>query len=229
MSALRIAVVVGSIRKDSYNRRFAEALARLAPAGVEFNFLRIDDLPHYNQDDDNEGENDMEVPNYGAPEATTVAPPLSATDMLVEASHLQAKAAQLRAAAAEQARLAEEARKPKMPDLPNHGDVQAILFTKYQGGREYHYAALGWRIGHSIRWTVTGACTDRFSWAGLLEFVGEANWSSLAVVETARSIGPTPGNEGPVAERMGESGRVTRTEDVSERGFSARGGFVSGR
>ena len=52
MSALRIAVVVGSIRKDSYNRRFAEALARLAPAGVEFNFLRIDDLPHYDQDDD---------------------------------------------------------------------------------------------------------------------------------------------------------------------------------
>ena len=33
MSALSIAVVVGSIRKDSYNRRFAEALARLAPAG----------------------------------------------------------------------------------------------------------------------------------------------------------------------------------------------------
>ena len=64
MSALRIAVVVGSIRKDSYNRRFAEALARLAPAGVEFNFLRIDDLPHYNQDHDND--NAPEVKRFKA-------------------------------------------------------------------------------------------------------------------------------------------------------------------
>ena len=30
-SPLNIAVVVGSIRKDSYNRRFAEALAKLTP------------------------------------------------------------------------------------------------------------------------------------------------------------------------------------------------------
>ena len=64
MSELRIAVVVGSIRKDSYNRRFAEALARLAPAGVEFNFLRIDDLPHYDQDDDND--NAPEVKRFKA-------------------------------------------------------------------------------------------------------------------------------------------------------------------
>ena len=56
---LNIAVVVGSIRKDSFNRRFAEALARLAPEGVQFNFLRIDDLPHYDQDQD--GDNAPEV------------------------------------------------------------------------------------------------------------------------------------------------------------------------
>lgn len=49
---VQIAVLVGSIREDSFNRRFAEALARLAPAGVDFHFLRIDDLPHYDQDDD---------------------------------------------------------------------------------------------------------------------------------------------------------------------------------
>ena len=53
MGQLNIAVVVGSIRKDSFNRRFAEALARLAPAEVKFNFVRIDDLPHYNQDEEN--------------------------------------------------------------------------------------------------------------------------------------------------------------------------------
>ena len=64
MSALRIAVVGGSIRKDSYNRRVAEALARLAPAGVEFNFLRINDLPHYDQDDDND--NAPEVKRFKA-------------------------------------------------------------------------------------------------------------------------------------------------------------------
>ena len=59
MSALHIAVVVGSIRKDSYSRQFAQALTRLAPEGVHFNFLRIDDLPHYDQDDD--GNNAPEV------------------------------------------------------------------------------------------------------------------------------------------------------------------------
>jgi chromate reductase len=52
MNPLRIAVVVGSIRQDSYSRRFAQALARLAPDDVEFDFIRIDDLPHYNQDHD---------------------------------------------------------------------------------------------------------------------------------------------------------------------------------
>ena len=52
MKPLRIAVVVGSIRQDSYSRRFAQALARLAPDDVKFDFIRIDDLPHYNQDHD---------------------------------------------------------------------------------------------------------------------------------------------------------------------------------
>lgn len=52
MSTYNIAVVVGSLRKDSFNRRFAEALVKLAPADFQFNFIRIDDLPLYNQDDD---------------------------------------------------------------------------------------------------------------------------------------------------------------------------------
>ena len=63
-SPLNIAVVVGSIRKDSYNRRFAEALAKLTPEGVKFNFLRIDDLPHYDQDDD--ADNAPEVRRFKA-------------------------------------------------------------------------------------------------------------------------------------------------------------------
>src|SRR3712207_1631800 len=48
----RIAVVVGSLRRDSYNAQLAEALVRLAPADLSFERLRIDDLPLYNQDDD---------------------------------------------------------------------------------------------------------------------------------------------------------------------------------
>lgn len=49
----RIAVVVGSLRRDSFNRRLAHALVRLPAAqGHEFVFPAIGDLPLYNQDDD---------------------------------------------------------------------------------------------------------------------------------------------------------------------------------
>ena len=48
----QIAVVVGSLRRDSYNRQLADALVKLAPADFTFERLRIDDLPLYNQDDD---------------------------------------------------------------------------------------------------------------------------------------------------------------------------------
>ena len=49
----KIAVVVGSLRKDSYNRRLAHAIIRLpAAAGHHFLFPEIGDLPLYNQDDD---------------------------------------------------------------------------------------------------------------------------------------------------------------------------------
>ena len=52
MAQLNIAVIVGSLRKDSFNRQLATGLARLAPPDVKFTQLRIDDLPLYNQDDD---------------------------------------------------------------------------------------------------------------------------------------------------------------------------------
>lgn len=48
----RIAVIVGSLRKDSLNRRLADFLAQNAPQGLELRQLRLDDLPPYNQDDD---------------------------------------------------------------------------------------------------------------------------------------------------------------------------------
>ena len=52
MSQLTIAVIVGSLRKESFNKQFAEALVKQFPAGVQAQFIRIDDLPLYNQDDD---------------------------------------------------------------------------------------------------------------------------------------------------------------------------------
>lgn len=46
----KVAVVVGSLRKDSVNRIFAEALGKLARPKLEFHFVEIGDLPLYNQD-----------------------------------------------------------------------------------------------------------------------------------------------------------------------------------
>ena len=52
MSQINIAVIVGSLRRDSFNAKFAAAIVRLAPANVTFKQVRIGDLPPYNQDDD---------------------------------------------------------------------------------------------------------------------------------------------------------------------------------
>ncbi|MEO7642592.1 MAG: NAD(P)H-dependent oxidoreductase [Ramlibacter sp.] len=52
MSDHSIAVIVGSLRRDSFNRKLADGLAKLAPAGFTFQQLQIGDLPLYNQDDD---------------------------------------------------------------------------------------------------------------------------------------------------------------------------------
>ena len=45
----RIAVLVGSLREASLNRKVARALERLAPEGLEFDFVQIGDLPLYNE------------------------------------------------------------------------------------------------------------------------------------------------------------------------------------
>ena len=52
MSQYQIAVVVGSLRRDSFNRQLANAVIALAPPDFSFKHVRIDDLPLYNQDDD---------------------------------------------------------------------------------------------------------------------------------------------------------------------------------
>ena len=52
MRQYQIAVIVGSLRRDSLNRKLATAVAMLAPPDFSFKQLVIADLPLYNQDDD---------------------------------------------------------------------------------------------------------------------------------------------------------------------------------
>ncbi len=52
MAQYNIAVLVGSLRKDSLNAKLATALARMAPPEVSFQRVQIGDLPLYTQDDD---------------------------------------------------------------------------------------------------------------------------------------------------------------------------------
>lgn len=52
MSQYRIAVIVGSLRRESINRKLADAVCRMAPPAFSFSQPRIDDLPLYDQDDD---------------------------------------------------------------------------------------------------------------------------------------------------------------------------------
>ena len=52
MAAPKVAVVIGSLRKDSFNRQLAQAVRKLAGDKFEFLEAGIGDLPLYNQDDD---------------------------------------------------------------------------------------------------------------------------------------------------------------------------------
>lgn len=52
MSQYQIAVIVGSLRRESFNRKLANALVKLGPADFLFKQAQIGDLPLYNQDED---------------------------------------------------------------------------------------------------------------------------------------------------------------------------------
>ena len=52
MNQYQIAVVVGSLRRDSFNRKLANAIVKLATPEFSFKQVQIGDLPLYNQDDD---------------------------------------------------------------------------------------------------------------------------------------------------------------------------------
>jgi chromate reductase len=52
LTEYQIAVIVGSLRKGSFNRKLAHAIERLAPPEFSFKQVEIGDLPLYNQDDE---------------------------------------------------------------------------------------------------------------------------------------------------------------------------------
>jgi chromate reductase len=62
MPVPHIAVIVGSNRRDSINRKLAQALVKLGAGKFNAKFIRIDDLPMYNQD--NEGNLPAEVARF---------------------------------------------------------------------------------------------------------------------------------------------------------------------
>ncbi|RZA36917.1 MAG: NADPH-dependent oxidoreductase [Lysobacteraceae bacterium] len=52
MATRNIAVIVGSLRKDSFTRKVAQSMIELAPASLHMEIVEIGDLPLYNQDDE---------------------------------------------------------------------------------------------------------------------------------------------------------------------------------
>ena len=54
MATRKIAVLVGSLRKESYTRKLAKSLMLAAPPTLELEIVDISQLPLYNQDDETE-------------------------------------------------------------------------------------------------------------------------------------------------------------------------------
>lgn len=50
MITYKIAVLVGSLRKESFNRKMANAMVSLAPNNLTLEIIHIGDLPLYNED-----------------------------------------------------------------------------------------------------------------------------------------------------------------------------------
>lgn len=50
MASKKIAVLVGSLRKESWNRKMASALMKLAPKNFDYEIVEIGSLPLYNED-----------------------------------------------------------------------------------------------------------------------------------------------------------------------------------
>ena len=51
-ASINIALIIGSLRKESINRKFAELMVSQMPENVVIEEVHISDLPVYNQDYD---------------------------------------------------------------------------------------------------------------------------------------------------------------------------------
>jgi len=60
----KIGVIVGSLRKESWNRKLALALIKLAPSSLNMEIVEIASLPLYNQDPDDQGHPPKEWADY---------------------------------------------------------------------------------------------------------------------------------------------------------------------
>lgn len=49
---MKIGILVGSLRKESFNRKVAKVLMEVAPSSLEMEIIPIGDLPFFNQDDE---------------------------------------------------------------------------------------------------------------------------------------------------------------------------------
>jgi len=54
MRVKKIGILIGSLRKESYNRKIAKHIMELATEGLDFKEIKIDNLPFYNEDLDKE-------------------------------------------------------------------------------------------------------------------------------------------------------------------------------
>ena len=52
MATKKIAIVVGSLRRESFSRKIAKAMMDMAPGKLEMEIVEIRELPLYNEDDD---------------------------------------------------------------------------------------------------------------------------------------------------------------------------------
>ena len=55
MTRHKIAIVVGSLRRDSINRKVAQSICAFAGERLDCSIVEIGDLPLYNQDYDTDG------------------------------------------------------------------------------------------------------------------------------------------------------------------------------
>lgn len=51
----KVAVFIGSLRRDSYNRKLFNEYQKLSKGKFEFEEIKISDLPHFNEDDEKAG------------------------------------------------------------------------------------------------------------------------------------------------------------------------------